>query len=103
LAALDVIMPKLGRTAVALERKERFPDKPVIFTSGYSQGGANLLHGIGPTGTRRRTYLQKPYSPSALSKVGAERTGHTSAETTLVIGVQIGVSRLALTAANPRC
>ena len=67
LPVLDVIMPKLGRTAVATQR--RFPDMPVIFTSGYSQDRANLLHGIGPTGTGRRTCLQKPHSASALSKL----------------------------------
>ena len=69
LAVLDVIMPKLGGTAVATQLKERFPDLPVIFTSGYSQDGANLPIGIGPTGTGRMRYLQKPYSPSALSKL----------------------------------
>jgi two-component system cell cycle sensor histidine kinase/response regulator CckA len=64
LAVLDVIMPKLGGTAVATQLTERFPDLPVIFTSGYSQDAANL-----PTGAGRMTYLQKPYSPTALSKL----------------------------------
>ena len=64
LAVLDVIMPKLGGTAVATQLTERFPDLPVIFTSGYSQDAANL-----PAGTGRMTYLQKPYSPTALSKL----------------------------------
>jgi hypothetical protein len=36
----------------------------VIFTSGYSQETANL-----PDGTRKTIYLQKPYSPTALSKL----------------------------------
>jgi len=64
LAVLDVIMPKLGWTALATQLTERFPDLPVIFTSGYSQDGANL-----PNRTVRMTYLQKPYSPTALSKL----------------------------------
>ncbi len=64
LAVLDVIMPKLGGTAVATQLTERFPDLPVIFTSGYSQDAANL-----PRGAGRMTYLQKPYSPTALSKL----------------------------------
>jgi two-component system, cell cycle sensor histidine kinase and response regulator CckA len=64
LAVLDVVMPKLGGTAVAAQLTERFPDLPVIFTSGYSQDTANL-----PNGTRQTIYLQKPYSPTALGKL----------------------------------
>jgi PAS domain S-box-containing protein len=64
LAVLDVVMPKLGGAAVAARLTERFPNLPVIFTSGYSQETANL-----PDGTRKTIYLQKPYSPTALSKL----------------------------------
>jgi CheY-like chemotaxis protein len=64
LAVLDVVMPKLGGTAVAKRLTERFPDLLVIFTSGYSQESAGL-----PNGAGRPTYLQKPYSPTALSKL----------------------------------
>jgi len=48
LAVLDVIMPKLGGTAVATQLTERFPDLPVIFHGAvYSQDAANLPAGTG--------------------------------------------------------
>ena len=64
LAVLDVVMPKLGGTAVAGRLAERYPNLPVIFTSGYSQDTVNL-----PKEGQPMKYLQKPYSPTALSKL----------------------------------
>ena len=64
IAILDVVMPKLGGPATAAQLTQRYPDLPVIFTSGYSQDGAGL-----PRVTQGCTYLQKPYSPTALAKL----------------------------------
>ena len=64
LAILDVVMPKLGGPAAAAQLSQRYPELPVIFTSGYSHDGAGL-----PRGVRGWTYLQKPYSPTALAKL----------------------------------
>jgi PAS domain S-box-containing protein len=64
LAVLDVVMPKLGGPATAARLLERFPDLPVIFTSGYTQDSSGL-----PVTSQLTTYLQKPYSPTALGKL----------------------------------
>ena len=64
LAVLEVVMPKVGGTAVAGRLAERYPNLPVIFTSGYSQDTVNL-----PNEGQQMKYLQKPYSPTALSKL----------------------------------
>src|SRR5579871_2444404 len=64
IAVLDVVMPRLGGPATAARLVQRFPEMPVIFTSGYSHDGAGL-----PVGKRGMTYLQKPYSPTALGKL----------------------------------
>ena len=64
LAILDVVMPKLGGPAAAAQLSQRYPDLPVIFTSGYSHDGAGLPHAV-----RGWSYLQKPYSPTALAKL----------------------------------
>jgi len=64
LAVLDVVMPKMGGPATAGHLVQKFPGLPIIFTSGYSQDAAGL-----PAPTPRMTYLQKPYSPTALGKL----------------------------------
>ncbi|MBS1841661.1 MAG: response regulator [Acidobacteria bacterium] len=64
LAVLDVVMPKLGGVATSTRLLERFPGLPVIFTSGYSQDSTGL-----PASSTELTYLQKPYSPTALGKL----------------------------------
>ncbi|GAC1630910.1 MAG: PAS domain-containing hybrid sensor histidine kinase/response regulator [Candidatus Acidiferrum sp.] len=64
IAILDVVMPRLGGPATAARLVEKFPELPVIFTSGYSHDAAGLA-----AGKRGMTYLQKPYSPTALGKL----------------------------------
>lgn len=64
LAVLDVVMPKLGGPGTGAQLTQRYPELPIIFTSGYSQDGSSLTHGI-----QGFTYLQKPYSPTALGKL----------------------------------
>ncbi len=64
LAVLDVVMPKLGGPATASQLVERFPNLPIIFTSGYARDATGL-----PAKMRLTTYLQKPYSPTTLGKL----------------------------------
>jgi len=64
LAVLDVVMPKLGGLATAVQLADRFDGIPILFTSGYSQDSQNLSGTV--PGTR---YLQKPYSPTMLGRM----------------------------------
>jgi PAS domain S-box-containing protein len=64
LAILDVVMPKMGGQAALAKLHGRFPGLPAIFTSGYSHDATGL-----PPSTPEMTYLQKPYSPTALGKL----------------------------------
>jgi len=64
LAVLDVVMPKLGGPATAVQLLQRFPKLPIIFTSGHAQDTQPF-----PASTNLMTYLQKPYSPKALGKL----------------------------------
>ena len=64
LAILDMIMPKLGGLETAAKLAERFEKLPVLFTSGYSKES----RGLEPNAR----YLQKPYSPTSLSRLVRE-------------------------------
>ncbi|HZV87490.1 MAG TPA: response regulator [Candidatus Binatus sp.] len=64
LAILDLVMPKIGGRETAAKLAERFEKLPVLFTSGYSQESRGL-----ETAAR---YLQKPYSPTSLSRMVRE-------------------------------
>jgi len=71
LAILDVVMPHLGGPAAAAQLLARFPDLPILFTSGYSE----YRHGdVSPTPASR--YLQKPYSPLSLGRAVREILGN---------------------------
>jgi two-component system cell cycle sensor histidine kinase/response regulator CckA len=60
LAILDVVMPRLGGRATAAKLRTRFPELPILFTSGYSEYCDSSVSQIpGPN------YLQKPYSPTS--------------------------------------
>jgi two-component system cell cycle sensor histidine kinase/response regulator CckA len=63
LAILDLIMPHMGGVATATRLRERFPDLPVVFTSGYSEN-----KDFEASKLRNSFYLQKPYSPTALGR-----------------------------------
>jgi CheY-like chemotaxis protein len=67
LAILDVIMPKMGGPATAAALAKRFPDLPVLFTSGYSPDAAAISTQAGEP-----RYLQKPYSPTTLGRLVRE-------------------------------
>jgi CheY-like chemotaxis protein len=64
LAILDLIMPKMGGQETAAKLAERFDKLPILFTSGYSKES----RGLEPTAR----YLQKPYSPTSLSRMVRE-------------------------------
>jgi two-component system, cell cycle sensor histidine kinase and response regulator CckA len=66
LAILDVIMPKMGGSAVAGQLVQRYSGVQVVFTSGYSSESELV-----PKGTTGR-YLQKPYSPTTLARLVRE-------------------------------
>ena len=57
----DVIMPGMSGVEMAQIIRERYPDLPVVLTSGYSSVLAqNIDHGF--------ELIQKPYSVEALSR-----------------------------------
>ncbi|MCB0281227.1 MAG: PAS domain S-box protein [Calditrichae bacterium] len=58
----DVIMPGESGTDIARKIKEKFPDLPVLFMSGYS-GETITQRGILDRTTH---FIQKPYSPAKL-------------------------------------
>jgi two-component system cell cycle sensor histidine kinase/response regulator CckA len=63
LAVLDVVMPRMGGIAAAAHLRARFPGVAILFTSGYSEStdaGISQLPGS--------SFLQKPYSPTALGR-----------------------------------
>ena len=71
LAILDVVMPHLGGPAAAAQLLARFPDLPILFTSGYSEyPRADVLL------TSASRYLQKPYSPLSLGRAIREILGN---------------------------
>jgi len=67
LAILDVVMPKIGGTAVASKLTALFEGLPILFTSGYSQESEYTA-----PATANACYLQKPYSPTTLGRVVRE-------------------------------
>lgn len=64
----DVVMPGMTGVELAQEVRQRYPDLPVVLTSGYSQG-------LAQHGTSGFELLQKPYSIEQLSRVLA-RAGY---------------------------
>ncbi len=57
----DVVMPVLGGAALARRLRERRPDLPVLFVSGYAAGALHTLPGEGAVG-----YVEKPFTTEAL-------------------------------------
>ena len=62
MAILDLMMPKLSGKAVADQMAQESPEKPVLFTSGYT---ANIIHGKEIL-ERGLHFLTKPFSPDVL-------------------------------------
>jgi two-component system, cell cycle sensor histidine kinase and response regulator CckA len=71
LAILDVVMPKLGGTAVAAKLSSTVEGISILFTSGYSQDSEN----VDSSATHGAYYLQKPYSPTTLGRLVREILG----------------------------
>ncbi len=58
----DLIMPEMGGRELAANLTERFPDLPVLFTSGYTDNDAVRRELV----DERRPFLQKPLGPDIL-------------------------------------
>jgi len=64
LIVADVVMPDLGGREMAARLAERWPELPVLFTSGYT-GMDVVRRGLLDEG---REFLQKPLAPEALAR-----------------------------------
>jgi CheY-like chemotaxis protein len=64
LIVADVVMPDLGGRELAARLAEKWPDVPVLFTSGYT-GMDVVRRGLLEEG---REFLQKPLAPEALAR-----------------------------------
>jgi two-component system, cell cycle sensor histidine kinase and response regulator CckA len=64
LMVADVVMPDMGGRDLAARAAERWPDLPVLFTSGYT-GMDVVRRGLLEEG---REFLQKPLAPEALAR-----------------------------------
>jgi PAS domain S-box-containing protein len=64
LIVADVVMPDLGGREMAARLAERWPDVPVLFTSGYT-GMDVVRRGLLDEG---QEFLQKPLAPEALAR-----------------------------------
>jgi hypothetical protein len=60
----DVVMPELGGREMSALLSERWPDIPVLFTSGYT-GLDVVRRGLLEEG---REFIQKPLAPEALAR-----------------------------------
>ncbi len=63
----DVVMPGMSGIELGQEIRRRYPDLPVILTSGYS-------HVLAEEGRHGFELLQKPYAAEELSRVLRELT-----------------------------
>jgi signal transduction histidine kinase len=63
LAILDMVMPHMGGAETAVQLRSRFPQIPILFASGYSEAQECT-----PVRLPNSSYLQKPYSPTALAR-----------------------------------
>ena len=61
LLVTDVVMPQMDGPTLVRTLRERRPDLPALFISGYSEPST-------PIGLPRSSYLQKPFSPTALAR-----------------------------------
>ncbi|MEG9505378.1 MAG: response regulator, partial [Methylorubrum extorquens] len=64
----DVVMPGMGGIALARILRERYPDLPVVLTSGYS-------HVLAQDDAHGFELLRKPYSAQELGRVLREMAG----------------------------
>jgi PAS domain S-box-containing protein len=64
LVVADVVMPDMGGREMALRLGERWPEVPILFTSGYTSHDV-VRRGLLEEG---REFLQKPLAPEALAR-----------------------------------
>jgi CheY-like chemotaxis protein len=64
LVVADVVMPDLGGRELAAQLAQRWPDLPVLFTSGYT-GLDVVRRGLLD---EARDFLQKPLAPEGLAR-----------------------------------
>jgi two-component system, cell cycle sensor histidine kinase and response regulator CckA len=64
LIVADVVMPDMGGRQMAAHLAQRWPDVPVLFTSGYT-GHEVVRRGLLEEG---REFVQKPLAPEALAR-----------------------------------
>ncbi|HEX6434577.1 MAG TPA: PAS domain S-box protein, partial [Gemmatimonadales bacterium] len=64
LVVADVVMPEMGGREMAFRMAQRWPEVPVLFTSGYT-GLEVVRRGLLDEG---REFLQKPLAPEALAR-----------------------------------
>jgi two-component system, cell cycle sensor histidine kinase and response regulator CckA len=76
MAVLDIVMPRMGGPATAIELLARFPKLPILFTSGYTERSASAEAELSSS-----HYLQKPYSPTALGRVIRQMLGEAPTAT----------------------
>jgi two-component system cell cycle sensor histidine kinase/response regulator CckA len=62
LVITDLVMPEMGGRELAQELAKQFPDLPVLFTSGYTDGEAVRRVLV----EEHRPFLQKPLAPAIL-------------------------------------
>jgi len=63
LAILALVMPRMGGAAAAAQPRDRLPNLPILFTSGYSEGQDSAISGF-----PNCSYLQTPNSPATLGR-----------------------------------
>jgi CheY-like chemotaxis protein len=74
LVLVDVVMPGMSGSALALELAQVVPGVPILFTSGYTDGEI-LRRGLLDPGA---AFLPKPFSPEALVRAVRTRMGAAS-------------------------
>jgi PAS domain S-box-containing protein len=74
LVLVDVVMPGMSGSALALELAQVVPGVPILFTSGYTDGEI-LRRGLLDPGA---AFLAKPFSPEALVRAVRTRMGTAS-------------------------
>jgi CheY-like chemotaxis protein len=75
LIVADVVMPDMGGRVMATQVARRWPEVPVLFTSGYT-GMEVIRRGLLEEG---REFIQKPLAPEALARKVREMVDARSA------------------------
>lgn len=65
----DVVMPDMGGRVLEDRLKEKLPDLPVLFLSGYPDDGFRDNNGLEPGDA----FLQKPFTPKNLARAVREK------------------------------